>query len=257
MLLAIDCGNTNTVFALCDGNEIRATWRAATRPQRTADEYAVWLTQLMALHKLSPNEVDAAIIANVVPPALYNLTGLARSYFNTKPLVVRDPSVKLGIEIVLDRPEQAGADRLANAVGGFVRHGGNLIILDFGTATNFDIVDAQGNFAGSILAPGVNLSIEALYMAASALPRIAIRKPDKVVGKATIPAMESGVFWGYVSMIEGLVARVKDELGHDMKVIATGGLANLFADVMPVFTAVEPDLTIRGLIEIHRRNTAA
>ena len=163
-----------------------------------------------------------------------------------------DPRRKKGAAVHLERIPPA--DRLANAIGGFVKHGGNLIILDFGTATNFDIVDESGNFFGSILAPGVNLSMEALYMAASALPRISIRKPDKVVGKATIPAMESGVFWGYVSMIEGLVARVKAELGRDMKVIATGGLAPLFADVMTIFTAVEPDLTIRGLIEIHRRN---
>ena len=256
MLLAIDCGNTNTVFSLCDGDEIRATWRMSTRPQRTSDEYAVWLTQLMALRRLSPSDVDAAIIANVVPPAQYNLIRLVKTYFATEPLVLRDPKVRLGIDIKLDRPEQVGADRLANAIGGFVMHGGNLIILDFGTATSFDLIDNEGHFIGSILAPGVNLSVEALYMAASALPRIAIRKPDRVVGKATIPAMESGVFWGYVSMIEGLVERVKAELQHDMKVIATGGLAALFADVMPVFNAVEPDLTIRGLIEIHRRNTA-
>ena len=255
MLLAIDCGNTNTVFALCDGDEIRVTWRASTHPLRTADEHAVWLTQLMSLNNLKPSDVDAAIIANVVPPAQYNLSRLVQDYFKTKPLVVKDPDVDLGIKNLLDRPEQAGADRLANAIGGFVKYGGNLIVLDFGTSTNFDIVDGHGNFIGGILAPGVNLSIEALYMAASALPRIAIRKPDTVIGKATVPAMESGVFWGYVSMIEGLVERVKAELGHDMKVIATGGLASLFADVMPVFTAVEPDLTIRGLIEIYRRNT--
>ena len=255
MLLAIDCGNTNTVFALCDGDEIRATWRVSTRPQRTADEYAVWLTQLMSLHELDVGDVDAAVMANVVPPAQYNLSRLVRRYFSTRPLLVSDPFVDLGIEIRMDRPEQVGADRLANAIGGFVKYGGNIIILDFGTATSFDIVDSDGNFSGSILAPGVNLSVEALYMAASALPRIAVRKPDNVVGKATIPAMESGIFWGYVSMIEGLVERVKGELDCDMKVIATGGLATLFVDVMPVFTAVEPDLTIRGLIEIHRRNS--
>ncbi len=257
MLLAIDCGNTNTVFALCDGAEIRATWRATTKRQRTADEYVVWLTQLMNLRGLKPGDVDAAIIATVVPPARYNLSRLVQDYFKTKPLFVKDPDVDLGIQVLLDRPEQAGADRLANTIGGFVKHGGNLIILDFGTSTNFDIVDVDGNFVGGILAPGVNLSIEALFMAASALPRIAVRKPDRVIGKATIPAMESGIFWGYVSMIEGLVERAKAELGHDMKVIATGGLATLFADVMPVFAAVEPDLTIRGLIEIYRRNTQA
>ena len=257
MLLAIDCGNTNIVFALCDGDDIRVTWRASTQPLRTADEYAVWLTQLMNLHGLTPSDVDAAIIASVVPPARYNLSRFVQDYFETKPLFVKDPDVDLGIQILLDRPEQAGADRLANTIGGFVKYGGDLIILDFGTSTNFDIVDRNGNFAGGILAPGVNLSIEALFMAASALPRIAIRKPEKVIGKATIPAMESGVFWGYVSMIEGLVGRVKAELGHDMKVIATGGLAPLFADVVSIFTAVEPDLTICGLIEIYRRNPQA
>ncbi len=255
MLLAIDCGNTNTVFALCDGDEIRATWRARTDAQRTHDEYAVWLTQLMGLHGFDEQKVDAAIIANVVPPAQYSLSQLVRRYFKVRPLVIRDPRVKLGIDIVIDRPEQVGADRLMNAIGGYTMHGGDLIVIDFGTATSFDIVDQDGNFSGSILAPGINLSVEALYMAASALPRVAIEKPDKVIGKATIPAMQSGIFWGYVGMIEGLVQRVKDELGRDMKVVVTGGLAPLFADVMTIFSAVEPDLTICGLIEVYKRNT--
>ncbi|MFQ5972704.1 MAG: type III pantothenate kinase [Alphaproteobacteria bacterium] len=255
MLLAIDCGNTNTVFAMCDRREIRAVWRASTDAQRTADEYAVWLTQLMALDGLEAGQVDAAIIANVVPPVRFSLESLVEQYFRVHPLLIGDPNVDLGIEVHMDMPrEHVGADRLVNAVGARMIHGGDLIVIDFGTATSFDIVDADGNYSGGILAPGINLSVEALYMAASQLPRVAIERPPRVIGKATIPAMQSGIFWGYVAMIEGLTARIAGEYGKKMKVVATGGLASLFADATDVFDAVEPDLTIRGLIEIHRLN---
>ncbi len=254
MLLAVDCGNTNTVFAVFDGDDQRGQWRIATDAQRTSDEYAVWLTQLMSLKKLSVDDINHAIVTTVVPGTRRNLTNLLESHFGVTPLVVRDANVDLGIEVMIERPEQAGADRLVAAVGAHIRHPGDLIVIDFGTATTFDIIDGEGNFRGGVIAPGINLSVEALYTAGALLPRVNIEKPEKVIGGATVPAMQSGIFWGYVSMIEGMVPRVAAEYGKPVKVIATGGLATLFADVTDVIDATEPDLTLIGLREIARRN---
>jgi type III pantothenate kinase len=254
MLLAIDCGNTNTVFAVFEGDEIRGHWRIATQAARTADEYAVWLTQLMSLSGLTVDDIDVAMVSTVVPGKRRNIVELLQKYFSVTPLVVRDPNVELGIEVLIERPEQVGADRLVNAVGAHIRHPGDLIAVDFGTGTTFDIIDAAGNFRGGIIAPGINLSVEALYMAGALLPRINIEKPEKVIGGATVPAMQSGVFWGYVSMIEGMIPRIVAEYGKPMKVVATGGLAPLFSGVCDIIDAVEPDLTLIGLVEIARRN---
>ncbi|MCZ6605531.1 MAG: type III pantothenate kinase [Alphaproteobacteria bacterium] len=254
MLLAIDCGNTNTVFAVYDGDAKRGAWRISTDADRTPDEYAVWLTQLMTLGGLGVEDVDGAILATVVPDARFGLVGLVERYFSVAPLVVGDPSVKLGLDVIMDHPEQVGADRLVNAIGGYVAHGGDLIIVDFGTATSFDILDGDGNFNGSVLAPGVNLSVEALYMAAAQLPRITVARPEFVIGKATVPAMQSGIFWGYVDMISGLLARIVEAEGRPKKVIATGGLAALFAGEIKAVGAVEEDLTLNGLVELYRRN---
>lgn len=254
MLLAIDCGNTNTVFAVYDGDVKQAVWRIATVPGRTADEYAVWFTQLMALKGFALGDIDGAILACVVPNARFGLTSFVSGYFDVAPLVVGDPGFVLGLDVIMDRPDQVGADRLVNAVGGYVAHGGDLIIVDFGTATSFDITDAAGNFSGSVLAPGVNLSVEALYMAAAQLPRINVERPSHVIGKATIPAMQSGIFWGYVDMIEGLIGRIVEEENRPKKVIATGGLASLFADDVAPLSVVDPDLTLNGLVELYRRN---
>ncbi len=254
MLLAIDCGNTNTVFAVYDGDDQKGVWRIATDPRRTTDEYAVWLTQLMSLKSLSLAAITEAIITTVVPGTRRHLSGLVTNHFNVEPLVIRDPNVNLGIEILIDRPEQVGADRLVTAVGAHIGHPGDLIVIDFGTGTTFDIIDADGNFRGGVIAPGINLSVEALYNAGALLPRVNIEKPDKVIGGATVPAMQSGIFWGYVSMLEGMVPRIVAEYGKPMKVVATGGLAPLFSDVTDVIQAVEPNLTLLGLVEINRRN---
>jgi len=255
MLLAIDCGNTNTVFAIySDGTQV-GSWRVATNAHRTADEYAVWLTQLMALKGVHTDQVTGAVIASVVPDAKFPLRSLVRAYFGTEPLVIGEPGVELGIQILIDRPEQAGADRLMNAVAVHARHSGATIVVDFGTATNFDIIDGDGNFFGGVFAPGVNLSVEALFMASAQLPRVELKRPERVIGKSTVPAIQSGIFWGYVSMIEGLIARIKDDFGAPMQVIATGGLAPLFAAEVPAIDAVDPDLTMRGLVEVYRRNT--
>ena len=199
MLLAINSGNTNASFAVYDGDKQRGRWRISTDPRRTADEYGVWLSQLMGLKGLKPADIDGAIIASVVPDALFNLKTLVRSYFNCNPLVIGDSDGNhLGIKASIDRPEEAGADRLVNAYAAHQRYGGPAIVVDFGTATTFDIVDKNGAYAGGVIAPGINLSLQALYMAAAKLPNVAIEKPKQVIGKSTVPAMQSGVFWGYV-----------------------------------------------------------
>ena len=255
MLLTIDSGNTNIVFALYEGDQQRGVWRRANDYRRTADEYGVWLLQLMALAKLHPEEVDAAIIATVVPDTLFSLKGLCRNYFGADPIVVGQAGVELGIKALVDTPESVGADRLVNAVAAHERYGGPLIIVDFGTATTFDVIDEHGNYTGGVIAPGVNLSIEALHMAAAMLPRVSVERPPTVIGKRTTPAMQSGTYWGYVGLVEGLVARIRAEYGEELRVIATGGLAPLFDAATPAIGLVDSDLTLRGLVSIYRRNS--
>ena len=256
MLLAIDSGNTNVVCAVYDGDELRGSWRAATNPNRTADEYAVWLIQLMALSCLAPGDIGATIIGSVVPEATFNLVRLCQRYFGSEPLIVGRSDCFLGIGVDVDMPkEEVGADRVANAVAAQDRYQPPLIVLDFGTATTFDIVDRVGNYCGGVIAPGINLSLRALDMAAAQLPRIGIRRPPAVVGRSTVPAMQSGVFWGYVGLIEGLVQRIRAERGEAMEVIATGGLAPLMAEATEVISRVDPDLTLWGLRLIYRRNS--
>ena len=257
MLLTIDSGNTNIVFALYDGETQRGEWRSVNDPRRTADEYGVWLNQLMTLRGHKASDVSAAIIATVVPEALYSLRTLCRTYFGCDPMVVGEPGVELGIVALVDTPSEVGADRLVNAVGANERFGGPLIVIDFGTATTFDVVDGAGNYAGGAIAPGINLSLDALHMAAAQLPRVAVRRPETVIGKRTVPAMLSGVYWGYIGLIEGLVARIQEEFGEPMQVIATGGLAPLFAEGTGVIDALDPEMTLRGLASIHRRNDKA
>ena len=254
MLLAIDSGNTNVVFAIYDGDSRRGMWRASTESKRTADEYAIWLSQLMALDGLQPEAVAGAIIANVVPDASFHLTSLCRKYFGTEPLIVGTPDVDLGIEVRMDKVENVGADRLVNAVAAHRTYGGPLIVIDFGTATTFDIVAADGAYDGGVIAPAVQHSAEALYRAAALLPRVPVERPERVIGKDTVPAMKSGLYWGYVGLIEGLVARIKAEYARPMKVIATGGLAPIYAEATDVIEAVDPDLTLRGLLAIYRSN---
>lgn len=254
MLLAIEQGNTNTLFAVHDGAAWIAQWRTATDANRTADEYAVFLDQLLVMQGLKLADLDGCIISSVVPQSLFNLRNLSRRYLHAEPLVVGENAV-LGVEVRIDKPSEAGADRLVNTVGAFIAHGGPLIVVDSGTATNFDIIGADGAFEGGIIAPGVNLSMQALHTAAARLPRVAIQKPGQVIGKDTVSAMQSGIFWGYVALIEGLIARIKDEYGQPMKVIGTGGVASLFEGVIPSIDYFDRDLTIRGMLEIHRRNT--
>jgi len=255
MLLAIEQGNTNTLFAVHDGQAWIAQWRAATDATRTADEYAVWLIQLLAMADLKLGQIDGCIISSVVPQSLFNLRNLARRYLHAEPLVVGE-NVDLGIEVRILKPSEAGADRLVNAIGAHAAYPGDLLIIDSGTATTFDVVSGDGGFEGGVIAPGINLSMQALHDAAAQLPRVAIRRPagNRVVGVDTVGAMQSGVFWGYISMIEGLVKRIKDEWGKPLTVIGTGGVASLFENATTAIDHFDHDLTIRGLLEIHRRN---
>ena len=257
MLLAIDSGNTNIVFGVHDGADWRAIWRSATRGDRTADELAVWMMQLFDMKGLKRRAVAAAAIANVVPSNDFSLRALCRDHFGVEPLVVGDADVRLGIELLTDAPEEVGADRIANAVGAFAAHGGPLIVIDFGTATTLDVVDGEGNYCGGAIAPSAAHSVDALHRAAAQLPRIAVRRPESVIGQATVPAMQSGIYWGYVGLIEGIVARMKAEIAEPVTTVATGGLAGLFGDATPAIDKVDPDLTIRGLREVYRRNRRA
>ena len=257
MLLAIEQGNTNTLFAVHDGKAWIAQWRSATHSTRTADEYAVWLSQLLAMAGLQLGVFTGCIISSVVPQSIFNLRNLARRYLKVEPLVIGE-NVELGIEVRIEKPSEAGADRLVNAIGAHVIYPGDLIIIDSGTATTFDVIAADGGMEGCAIAPGINLSMEALHQAAAKLPRVAIQRPrgNSAIGKDTVAAMQSGVFWGYIALIEGLVARIKAEWGKPMTVIGTGGVASLFHGATGSIDHFDPDLTIRGMLEIYRRNTA-
>lgn len=254
MLLAIEQGNTNTLFAIHDGETWTSQWRAATDSSRTADEYAVWLFQLLAMAGLNFSMLNGCIISSVVPQSIFNLRNLARRYLHVEPLVIGE-NADLGIPVRIDKPSEAGADRLVNAIGAHAVYSGPLIVIDSGTATTFDVIAADGGFEGGVIAPGINLSMEALHAAAAKLPRVAIQKPARVIGKDTVGAMQAGVFWGYIALIEGLIARIKAEYPEPMTVVATGGVASLFHGATDTIDHFDPDLTIRGLLEIHRRNS--
>jgi type III pantothenate kinase len=249
MLLAIDAGNTNLVFALVDRGAIKARWRIATDARRTADQYSVWLHQLLELEGYSRDQVDGVIIGTVVPRALHNLEVLSEKYFRKTPLIAGQGKAAWPMQLDVDEPQNVGADRALNAIAAHAKYEGDLLIIDFGTATTFDVVTPTGAYAGGIIAPGINLSLDALVNAAAKLPRIAIDAPgdDTVIGRTTESQMLIGIYWGYVAMIEGLTERIKAELGRPLTVVATGGLATLFDKHTKAFDAIEPDLTIQGL----------
>ena len=259
MLLAVDAGNTNVVFAVHDGTEWRGRWRVATRDDRTSDEYAVWLLALLQLSGLKPADIGHCVIGTVVPAALYNLRRLSRDWFNVEPLIAR-ATVNWGFEIRVERPQEVGADRLLNALASHTHYKGPLVVIDFGTATTFDVVDGDGSYLGGVIAPGINLSIEALHRAAARLPRIGIGRPQSVVGRNTVAAMQSGIYWGYVGLIESIVARIRaeqdEDMAHRLKVIGTGGLAPLLAEGTTVIETVDQDTTLDGLRLLAARNPA-
>jgi type III pantothenate kinase len=253
MILAVDAGNTNLVFALVDKGEIKARWRIATDPRRTADQYSVWLHQLLDLEALSRDDVEGVIIGTVVPRALHNLEVLAEKYFRKTPLIAGQGAAAWPLQLDVDEPHNVGADRALNAIAAHAKYPGDLVVIDFGTATTFDVVSSSGAYSGGIIAPGINLSLDALVSAAAKLPRIAIEAPESnsVIGRTTESQMIIGIYWGYVAIIEGLTKRIKAELGRSVTVVATGGLANLFDRHTDAFDAIEPDLTIQGLSLLH------
>jgi type III pantothenate kinase len=256
MLLAIDAGNTNIVFALLEDGVIRARWRIATDPRRTADQYAVWLHQLLELEGFTRADVSAVIVGTVVPRALHNLEVLSHKYFGVEPLIAGQGAADWGVELDVAEPKSVGADRVLNAIAAHAIHQGDLIVVDFGTATTFDVVDFSGAYKGGIIAPGINLSLDALVAAAAKLPRVAIEAPQStsVIGRTTEEQMHIGIYWGYVAMMEGLIERMKAEIGRPVTVVATGGLAILFDEQTAIFDSIEPDLTIQGLAMLHKRS---
>lgn len=257
MLLAVDAGNTNVVFALLDGRTIKARWRITTDPRRTADEYAVWLAQLLELEGYRRSDVTEVIIGTVVPRALHNLQVLAIKYFGREAVIAGQGEAPWGVALDVEEPHTVGADRVLNAIAVHEMYPGDAIVIDFGTATTFDLIDFSGAYKGGIIAPGINLSLDALVTAAAALPRIAIEAPRgnlSVIGRNTVDQMHIGIYWGYVAMIEGLVERMKAECGRPIRVIATGGLATLFEKRTDAFDIVAPDLTITGLAILAERS---
>lgn len=254
MLLAIDVGNTNTVFALHDGQGWVHSWRSTTDSTKTADDHASWLWRLADMHGADMSKVRGCVISTVVPQAQFNFRNLARRYLDIEPMFVGDPSLKTGVELRVRHPEQVGADRIVSALGAHVMYPGPLIVIDSGTATTLDVVGADGGFEGGIISPGIYLSMRALHEAAAQLPRIAIQKPDRVIGKDTVSAMQSGVFLGYIELIDGLVRRVKAEYGEPMTVVATGGVASLFEGASETIDHYDQDVLIRGLLEVWKRN---
>ena len=253
MLLCVDCGNTNTVFSIWDGTRFLATFRTATEHQRTADQYFVWLSTLMA-HRHLDVAITDVVVSSTVPRVVFNLRVFADRYFGVRPLVVGKEDCRLPAEPRVDIGTTVGPDRLVNTAAAFDRHGGNVVVVDFGTATTFDVVDHDGAYVGGVIAPGVNLSLEALHMAAAALPHVDITKPQRVVGTNTVACMQSGIFWGYVGLIREIRDRIVAERDRPMRTIATGGLAPLFQQTEPLFDAFEEDLTMHGLTVIHAHN---
>jgi len=253
MLLAVDCGNSNTVFSVWDGSNFIATWRISTQWQRTADQYFVWLSSLMKLNKLEV-EIDEVIISSTVPRVVFNLRVLADRYFDSRPIVVGKGDCRLPVDVRVDMGTNVGPDRLVNTVAGFSRYGGNLIIVDFGTATTFDVVASDGAYIGGVIAPGVNVSLEAFHQAAAALPHVDVTKPDRVIGTNTEACMQSGIFWGYIGLVKETTAKIKEEYGKEMKIVGTGGLVPLFQQGEDIFDIFDDDLTMRGLVEINEFN---
>jgi len=253
MLLAIDIGNTDTTFGVFDGEELRTTWHMATDIHRMADEYAALLFNLMRQQGLDVADIKEIALCSVVPPLISTFDELFQRYFHIKPLVV-GAGVKTGVRIRMDNPREVGADRIVNAAAAHHLYGGPVIVTDLGTATSFDTVSKEGDYLGGAIAPGITSAAEALFTKAAMLPRVELVRPKRAIGTNTITAMQSGIVFGYVALIEGLVARIQKELKEKAKVIATGGYASLIAKETKVFDEVNPDLTLIGLRLIYEMN---
>ena len=256
MLLVIDIGNTQTVIGICRGREIVTRWRIATDRKKTGDEYAATLDGLMRLRGVRLSDVEAVILSSVVPPALEALSALAQRYLEVEPLVV-GPGIRTGMPILYDNPREVGADRIVNAVAAYDWAREGVIVVDFGTATTFDVISDKGEYLGGAITPGVRIAAEALFQRASKLPRIELKRPANVIGKNTVASMQSGIVFGYVALVDGMVARLRAELPHPVRVVATGGVAPLVGGESAAIEKVDPDLTLHGLRIIYERNRAA
>lgn len=248
MILTIDIGNTDTLFALFEDKECKGEWRLATQPKRTADEYSIWLSHFLNNAGLKATNIKTAIISCVVPRALFSISRMVENLLQKTPLVVtRQLMEQVGMRVGTDRPDEVGADRMINALAAWHRYHQAAIIVDFGTATTFDVVDAAGVYIGGVIAPGINLSLEALYQAAAKLPNIAVQKPSKAIGTTTETAMQAGIYYGYLGLIERVVTEIKGEMKTKPIVLATGGLGGLFSKATPLIDSYLPDLTVEGL----------
>lgn len=253
MLLAIDVGNTNIVCGVYQGKELVCHWRMATDRQKTAEEYALLWNQFLLFHGLKPQDIQAVILASVVPPLTGTLVATAQQIFKVEPLVV-GPGIKTGMPIRFDNPREVGADRIVNGVAAYELYGGPAIVVDFGTATTFDAISAMGEYLGGAIAPGIGISTEALFYHAAKLPRVELVRPRSVIGKNTVACMQAGIMYGFIGQVEGIVHRMKMELGAEALVVATGGLAGLIAPETEVIDKVDPWLTLEGLRIVYERN---
>jgi type III pantothenate kinase len=253
VLLAIDVGNTHTVLGVFEGAELRAQWRLSTRREQTADEYGILVRSLFAGASLDARQVQAVALASVVPPLTPIVVDLARRYVGREPLVI-GPGVKTGMPILYEPPGDVGADRIVNGVAALAQYGGPVIVVDFGTATTFDVITRKGEYAGGVIAPGAGISADALFQRAARLPRVDLRHPGRVIGRTTVGSIQSGLYFGYAALCEGLIARIRAELGEPVRVVATGGLASTLAPEVPSIESVDPALTLVGLRLIHERN---
>ena len=253
MLLAIDVGNTNSVFSVSKEKEILSEWRCSTDGNMTADQYFTWLQQLFSIANINYNDIKKVIVSSVVPDSIFNLKVLAKTYFKCVPLIVGSDNCKIPISIDVESGVNVGADRLVNATAAYQIVGGNTIIVDFGTATTFDVIDQLGSYVGGVIAPGVSLSTKALHEAAAALPHVEVKRPDKVVGRNTISCMQSGIYWGYLSLVDGIISKIKNEKKIN-NVIATGGLSSVFSRDTTIFDKIDLRLTIKGLVYISSFN---
>jgi type III pantothenate kinase len=253
LLLTIDVGNTNTVLGVHDGEELKAHWRLTTRREQTADEYGILVRSLFAASSIDVGQIVGVALASVVPPLTSVVVNLSRNYLGHEPLVI-EPGVKTGMPILYDVPQEVGADRIVNAVAAYARLSGPCVVVDFGTATTFDVVTARGEYAGGVIVPGITISAEALFEKAARLWRVEIRRPERVIGKTTATSIQSGLYFGYLSLVDGLIERIARELPSPPRVIATGGLAELFGGGSERIEEVDPLLTLTGLRLIHERN---
>jgi type III pantothenate kinase len=256
LLLTVDAGNTNTVLGVHEGAELRAHWRLTTRREQTTDEYAILVRNLFTVSGIDITQIGGVAVASVVPPLTSVLVALSRQHLGHDPLVI-EPGVRTGMPILYEPPGDVGADRIVNGVAAFAAYGGPVIVVDFGTATTFDVVTRKGEYLGGVICPGIGISADALFQRAARLPRVDVKNPGRVIGRSTVGSIQSGLYFGYAGMVEGMIGRIRAELQEPARAVATGGLAETLAASIPSIEAVDPVLTLTGLRLIWERNRSA